>query len=141
MKVIKSFLVLIILQISCGKKNSVVLSVETENSTESTNYITVCETEGGFEIGIDEDFKNKIYNKKAKRILLIGNNKKIEIGLFNILYSSKTNVEHQSPLTPKGKVFIFKDGKDYFIDVKSKNKTAIKNLFKDKIEECKRIDR
>lgn len=124
---------------SCSKKNdnNIVLSVKTENSIESTNDFKICESDEGFEITIDNTFKNKIYNKKAKSILLIGNNKKIEISLFNILYSSKTNVEHQSPATPKGFIAVFKDGSRYFIDVKSKNKAAIKGISKGEIEKCK----
>lgn len=138
MKVIKLFLCffLIVLQISCSKKNSATLSVETENSTEYTNDFKVCESDGGFEIAIDETFRNKIFEKKAKKIVLMGNDKKIEISLFNIFYSSKNDVEYQSPLTPKGSVSIFKDGNCYFIDVKSKDKSGIKELLKGEINKC-----
>lgn len=123
------YLFLTVTCISCAQNDKITLTVETENSIESTNNLNFNESKEGFEIEIDEKFRKVIHDKTVKEIILTNGKEKIIISLFNIFYTPRDNVMYQTPSTPKGSIAVFKKGSIYFIDVKTKdNKVYLRLL-------------
>ena len=140
MKQLKAIsLIIISLIVSCcsQKTKSPNILFEFENSELIVSEFNICQTEKGFEISFDESIKAQIANKIVKNVFIQNEEMKTEIKLFNILYSSKETIPHQTPTTPGGRISIFKDGERFFIDIKSKEPKEILKLLENKtVDNC-----
>lgn len=113
---------------SCSKKNDVSLIVETQNFKLVIDNITICESRLGFQIQFDSTTNEKLKNQKVQKMFLKNGEKEKEIFLFNILYTPKAQLKHQSPITPKGFIATFKDDNNFSIDILSTDKSEIIEL-------------
>lgn len=131
-----TFFLIFSTQLFFFQKNNVSLTVETESNIYTTDKISICEYNSGFEVNIDKKFKQKIFDKKTKSIFLSYGMKKLKISLYNVLYSPKANVQNQTPLTPKGNIVIFKNETSFYFLIRSDNKSIIKKFLENKVDIC-----
>jgi len=124
------------IQLSFSQKSNVSLTIETESNVYITDKISICEYYSGFEVNIDEKFKQKIFDKKTKSIYLSYGMEKLKISLYNVLYSPKANVQNQTPLTPKGNIVIFKNETSFYFLIRSDDKSIIKKFLENKVGIC-----
>ncbi|WP_146740296.1 hypothetical protein [Flavobacterium lacus] len=137
-KIIKIILMLVCVNLCCcNKKNQTVLIIGSHNLEIMIDDFEVCQSGQNIEISFDSIANEKIKTVKADRIQLKNESQEVEIFTFNILYSPKSDVSHQSPINPKGYLTTFKNGNRFSIDILSKNKLEIlKVLDKEVVEKC-----
>lgn len=136
MKFVYTILLFLSTQLFYSQKSDIKLIVETKSKVYSADSVRICEYNSGFEVHIDKKFRLKIFDKKTKNIYLTFGAEKLKIGLYNVLYSPKANVQNQTPLTPEGNIVIFKNETSFYFIIRTDDKSILSNFIGNKIEIC-----
>ncbi len=136
MNFVYTILLFLSTQLFYSQKSDIKLIVETKSKVYSVDSVRICEYNSGFEVHIDKKFRLKIFDKKTKNIYLTFGAEKLKIGLYNVLYSPKANVQNQTPLTPEGNIVIFKNETSFYFIIRTDDKSILLNFIGNKIEIC-----